>query len=257
MIPGLYEPSSEKLGMFQVRLLLMLKERPMYGLEITEELERNSGWRPSPGTIYPALKRLGEKGFISFERTTSSGNKRKVYHLTEKGEEQLKKILSLTCHYYDCKLRERLKDFYEKAVECARIENGDMVLVSPPDPDLLDICKREDNIKVLTFPPENMDEISGDSVDTGIVYLGGLSSKDDRLAPIKTMGCKIRTGGRLVVLGPEKSDNIWLESFFQYILGAPDYGFTPEELEGLLKDLDFSDLDIFVDKGFIIAGGVK
>jgi hypothetical protein len=35
----------------------------------------------------------------------------------------------------------------------------------------------------------------------------------------------------LVPLCPEKSDNIWAESFYQQVLGTGDYGFDAE-LEG-------------------------
>ena len=41
----------------------------MHGYELITELEaRSSGrWRPSPGSIYPALTRLEEQGFLTAE----------------------------------------------------------------------------------------------------------------------------------------------------------------------------------------------
>jgi DNA-binding PadR family transcriptional regulator len=37
----------------------------MHGQEIADVIARRKGEKPSPGTIYPALKNLREMGFIS------------------------------------------------------------------------------------------------------------------------------------------------------------------------------------------------
>ena len=54
----------------------------MTGVEITEELEKRKGRRPSPGTIYPVLKKLKERGLIMDDEN-------KIYSLTKRGEEEL------------------------------------------------------------------------------------------------------------------------------------------------------------------------
>jgi DNA-binding PadR family transcriptional regulator len=54
----------------------------MNGAELAKELERRRGSKPSPGTIYPALKELKQKKLIS-------SDKEKVYSLTKKGEQEL------------------------------------------------------------------------------------------------------------------------------------------------------------------------
>jgi len=269
MFPRLYEPGGEKLGMFQVKLLLMPKDRPMYGLEIAAELEKSSGWRPSPGTLYPALKKLEEKGFISFEKVTSSGNKRKLYSLTEKGEGELAKIFSLTCYYYDCKLRDCLKDFYRKAVELAGLGKDDQVLVSPPDPDLLDMCSGKVDGRVLAHPfisglsrkekveYVDVEELPEESLDKVILNLGSSSSHDDMWAIIKSAYQKLKTEGVLVSLAPEKSDNIWVESFYRHVLGTTDYGIDPEELEGVLLERGFRKLKVSADREIILTRCVK
>jgi DNA-binding PadR family transcriptional regulator len=66
-------------------LLVVLAERPMYGYELITELEaRSSGrWRPSPGSIYPALSRMEEEGLLTAEEL----NEKKVYSLTARGRE--------------------------------------------------------------------------------------------------------------------------------------------------------------------------
>jgi DNA-binding PadR family transcriptional regulator len=53
------------------------------------------GSKPSPGTIYPALKELKEKGLIS-------ADKDKFYSLTKKGEKELKSAAKTFCKiFYD------------------------------------------------------------------------------------------------------------------------------------------------------------
>ena len=54
----------------------------MTGAEISLELEKRKGSRPSPGTIYPVLKDLKDKGLLSIDE-----NKR--YSLTKNGEKVL------------------------------------------------------------------------------------------------------------------------------------------------------------------------
>ena len=57
----------------------------MHGYELITELEaRSSGrWRPSPGSIYPALARLEEEGLVTAEELDG----KKVFSLTERGRE--------------------------------------------------------------------------------------------------------------------------------------------------------------------------
>jgi DNA-binding PadR family transcriptional regulator len=66
-------------------LLVVLAERPMHGYELITELEaRSTGrWRPSPGSIYPALGRMEEQGLLTAEEL----DEKKVFSLTARGRE--------------------------------------------------------------------------------------------------------------------------------------------------------------------------
>jgi len=84
---------SMKVGTVQLWLLLLLSDKPMYGYEIIRELERRfSGyWSPKTGTIYPALEKLEENGFITGQiEFRDRGPDRKHYAITDKGKEELK-----------------------------------------------------------------------------------------------------------------------------------------------------------------------
>lgn len=69
----------------------------MTGSRVAKELEKRRGSKPSPGTIYPALKELKKQGLIN-------SDSKKVYSLTKKGNEELKKACSMFCSiFYDIK----------------------------------------------------------------------------------------------------------------------------------------------------------
>lgn len=60
----------------------------MTGSEITLELEKRKGNKPSPGTIYPVLKDLTSKGLLTID-------KHKRYSLSKKGREELQPMLRM------------------------------------------------------------------------------------------------------------------------------------------------------------------
>ena len=69
-------------GFLSFLVLWLISKKRMTGAEITEELEQRRGHRPSPGTIYPALKYLTNKELLKVDEN-------KKYSLTKKGKEEL------------------------------------------------------------------------------------------------------------------------------------------------------------------------
>jgi DNA-binding PadR family transcriptional regulator len=72
----------------QTVMLMLLENRPMYGYELLKVLrDRFEGvWTPQTGTVYPALRRLGELGLIASEMREGT----EYYALTPEGEEWTK-----------------------------------------------------------------------------------------------------------------------------------------------------------------------
>jgi DNA-binding PadR family transcriptional regulator len=72
-------------GDVRAAILALLAEQPYNGYQIIGEImERSAGvWRPSPGSVYPALAQLESDGLIVAE---GRGNRR-VYRLTDAGQE--------------------------------------------------------------------------------------------------------------------------------------------------------------------------
>ena len=73
-------------GMLSFMLLFLLSKKEMSGQELADELEKRKGDRPSPGTIYPALKQLREHGLISEKKD----GKNIRYILTNNGKKGFK-----------------------------------------------------------------------------------------------------------------------------------------------------------------------
>ena len=73
-------------GLLQFLVLKLLSEKGMSGVEIVEEIEQETRgfWKPSPGSIYPLLARLQDKGYTNELSTGESGLKR--YVLTDEGK---------------------------------------------------------------------------------------------------------------------------------------------------------------------------
>jgi len=73
-------------GLLSFSILYLLGKRPMYGSQIATELTKRRFDRPTPGTIYPALKALQEEGLIQPQGRSG----KKVYHLTREGRRGLR-----------------------------------------------------------------------------------------------------------------------------------------------------------------------
>ena len=90
---------SKKADVWQGTMALMVLHTlealgPLHGYGITRRIEQTSGHRLqlNYGTVYPALLKLEQEGFIRAHWGTSENNRRaKFYELTKAGQRQVKK----------------------------------------------------------------------------------------------------------------------------------------------------------------------
>lgn len=70
-------------GDIRTAALLLLAEEPRNGYQIMQEVEERSegAWRPSPGSVYPALQQLEDEGLVRSEEIDG----RKAFQLTDAG----------------------------------------------------------------------------------------------------------------------------------------------------------------------------
>jgi len=79
-------------GTLDLLILKMLVLGPAHGHSIAKAIQRGSDevLQVEQGSLYPALHRLIQRGWITFEDGTSENNRRaKFYRLTAKGRKQL------------------------------------------------------------------------------------------------------------------------------------------------------------------------
>ena len=72
-------------GLLGFLILFLLSKKSMHGQDIANEIAKRKGEKPSPGTIYPALKSLKESGFLDEQKE----GKMIIYNLTGKGKKAL------------------------------------------------------------------------------------------------------------------------------------------------------------------------
>jgi DNA-binding PadR family transcriptional regulator len=80
---GMRGPRAKR-GDVRAAALALLAEEPMNGYQIIQAIsERSDGvWRPSPGSVYPALQQLEDEGLI---RAEAAEGGRRAYQLTDEG----------------------------------------------------------------------------------------------------------------------------------------------------------------------------
>ncbi len=89
-------------GFLKSYVLKLLRSGPKHGYDIIKSIENETGWKPSPGGIYPTLHDLEKKGLvIKFKE-----GRRKYYELTKEGKifiEKFDKSLN--------EMKDRFRDF--------------------------------------------------------------------------------------------------------------------------------------------------
>ncbi|MFX0169954.1 MAG: PadR family transcriptional regulator [Candidatus Hodarchaeota archaeon] len=72
-------------GMLSFQILWELSKKPMNGQELAEQIGLRRGSKPTPGTIYPALKELAQKKLVRRARE----GRQVIFSLTEEGRSGL------------------------------------------------------------------------------------------------------------------------------------------------------------------------
>lgn len=75
-------------------VLRLLRDRTMYGYQISQAMNEKSGGKFTIAVLYPILYRLEEQGYIQVERTEVIHNRaRSYYAITEEGRRYLERSL--------------------------------------------------------------------------------------------------------------------------------------------------------------------
>jgi transcriptional regulator len=88
------KPSDLVQGTLDLLLLKILALQPLHGWAVSQRLKQVSGdiLQVSDGSLYPALHKLEQEGWIAAEwKTSELGRRAKFYSLTRLGRKQLEK----------------------------------------------------------------------------------------------------------------------------------------------------------------------
>jgi DNA-binding PadR family transcriptional regulator len=76
-------------GLIRLHVLYHASTGVVFGLGMMRELRRH-GYRVGPGTLYPILHRLEEKGYLRSTQQLVRGKGRRVYSITRRGRAELR-----------------------------------------------------------------------------------------------------------------------------------------------------------------------
>lgn len=82
--------------MLSFYILWLLNQKQMHGDEIAEAIGRKTGSKPTPGTIYPTLRKLETRGAVESRRE----GRKVMYSLTEVGKKGLRDATRYFCNTY-------------------------------------------------------------------------------------------------------------------------------------------------------------
>lgn len=88
------KPSDLVQGTLDLLLLKILALKPLNGFAISQRLRQVSGevLQVSDGSLYPALHKLEQEGWVTAEwRATENNRRAKFYSLTRRGRKELEK----------------------------------------------------------------------------------------------------------------------------------------------------------------------
>jgi PadR family transcriptional regulator, regulatory protein PadR len=87
-------------GLLDLIILQLVNAHPMHGYEIITKIRKNFGVYFGPSTVYPLLGTLEKKGLVKSEWNMKTERPRKVYSLTNNGQNTLnftEESLNLIC----------------------------------------------------------------------------------------------------------------------------------------------------------------
>ena len=87
--PGPGGRGRRRRGDVRTALLLLLAEGPRNGYQLMQTLEERTGgrWRPSPGSVYPALAQLEDEGLVR----SIEGESGRTFEITDAGRQEVAK----------------------------------------------------------------------------------------------------------------------------------------------------------------------
>jgi DNA-binding PadR family transcriptional regulator len=245
-------PRSKIMGPLQTKVMILLRDQPKCGTELMVELGLCS-----PGTIYPVLKVLRNKGFLEFYEERSGSARKKIYRLTEEGLKELNLFLQSWTRLTCCDWSFYIKRFIDIINSKVKIQKGERVLCTLDAELTKDWLKKAD----VTFV-SNLDDIPQNYFHKAISLIGAGTIINryttDSLYYLSTLKKSLKNGGVLIALEIERTDNLWAEKYFLEVTGFKEHpGLTTKELEKILHDIGMKDVEVHSGGGMLVSLSTK
>jgi DNA-binding PadR family transcriptional regulator len=84
---GVPSPQSAPRGLLHFYALMSIARKPMRGYDLIREIESKTegAWRPGPGAVYPALRKLEKEGYVSAKKKSKEEPTQVQYEITPAG----------------------------------------------------------------------------------------------------------------------------------------------------------------------------
>lgn len=277
-----------RLGKFQLRLLLLLKIRPMYGLELMKILKARGKEKLSPGLLYPTLNRLEEKGLLEAreEKREGVGATRKIYRTTERGLDAIFQGVGPITDFVDfllweesAELRDEIYrdcgfkkgqivvDFSNNLEDLIAIDIGHYVGKSGKvyfhvrDPEQVKILENHinaHNLENIVIPldvhPTERSRPSSADIATNIM---SLHEEQDPQGIINAMRDVVKEEGRVVVADLHRIDHIFANLLQRLAPHHKTMGLSEEDLTRYYNKAGLETTRIRKEKGIILIVGTK
>ena len=134
--------SLNRIGWFQLQLLMQCAFQAKYGYEIINDLRLNN-INMSTGQIYPALKKLVKSGHLKTFSKRGRAARRKYYEITAKGLEAVRNTIKPMIFNLLPAVYTLLADIKNTIFDIAELKEGDKVLLfsDPIKQPLLDLAR--------------------------------------------------------------------------------------------------------------------
>ena len=153
-------PQTEIAGNLQAKIMMLLREEQLCGVDLMKRLRLKS-----PGTIYPVLDNLRTKGLIDFKVEVNGATRKKIYFLTEIGTQKTRNHLTSSMKFC-CDTSNYVNKILENVQDLIKIQRHEKVLSTLDHDELKRFLKGAD----ATYSSDL--QVPAGTFDTALSFIG-------------------------------------------------------------------------------------
>jgi DNA-binding PadR family transcriptional regulator len=243
--------SSKITGPLQAKIMLILREEALSGVDIMKRL------RLSPGTIYPVLSELRNKRLVNHRIEKIGTIQKKIYFLTDTGRQQIREYLVSSARMFCCDASLHLKRILQNVNELIEIKRDQKVFATLKNDEVEHFLASTDATTSNITYSDNLN-VPSNSYDVALSFLGvGCLMGNKILATvsyIRSLYKSLKKEGVLLAIEIEKTDNIFAKMLFQDIVGLKEMpGLERDQLNNALHRAGFTRIKVINKSGILYA----